>query len=53
VAIRTLFGDLLAWPPRIPATPMQLKQVARRLQSTSSRSHNLRGSVAKGLGFSP
>lgn len=31
-AIRVLFGDLLAWPPRIPATPLQLKQVASKLQ---------------------
>jgi hypothetical protein len=30
-AVRTLFGELLAWPPRVPATPMQLKQVASRL----------------------
>ena len=30
-AIRALFADVLAWPPRVPATPLQLKQVASRL----------------------
>ncbi len=31
LAVRTLFAELLAWPPLIPATPLQLKQVATRL----------------------
>ena len=30
-AIRTLFAELLAWPPVVPATPLQIKQVAHRL----------------------
>jgi hypothetical protein len=30
-AIRTLFAELLAWPPVVPATPLQIKQVAYRL----------------------
>jgi hypothetical protein len=30
-AIRLLFGELLAWPPIVPATPLQIKQVARQL----------------------
>jgi hypothetical protein len=30
-AVRELFGELLAWPPLVPATPRQLKQVASRL----------------------
>lgn len=32
--VRTLFAELLAWPPVIPATPRQLKQVASRLGAT-------------------
>jgi hypothetical protein len=31
MAVRTLFAELLAWPPLVPATPLQLKQVASRL----------------------
>jgi hypothetical protein len=30
-AVRVLFGELLAWPPLVPATPRQIKQVASRL----------------------
>jgi hypothetical protein len=33
-AIRSLFGPLLAWPPVIPAVPLQIKQVARELNTT-------------------
>jgi len=33
--VRTMFRELLAWPPRIPATPLQLKQVAARLDTTN------------------
>jgi hypothetical protein len=32
--IRALFGPLLAWPPLVPAAPLQLKQVARQLGVT-------------------
>jgi hypothetical protein len=31
-AVRVLFGDLLAWPPRNSAKPLQLKQVANKLK---------------------
>jgi hypothetical protein len=31
LAMRALFAELLAWPPVIPATPRQIKQVAARL----------------------
>ncbi|GAA1539402.1 hypothetical protein GCM10009827_068340 [Dactylosporangium maewongense] len=30
-AVRELFAELLAWPPLVPATPLQLKQVGTRL----------------------
>jgi hypothetical protein len=30
--LRTLFAELLAWPPVVPATTLQIKQVAHRLQ---------------------
>ncbi|WP_045877617.1 hypothetical protein [Pseudofrankia sp. DC12] len=30
-AVRTVFEPLLVWPPRVPAEPLQLKQVASRL----------------------
>ncbi|GAA3222223.1 hypothetical protein GCM10017691_08050 [Pseudonocardia petroleophila] len=30
-AIRVVFHELLSWPPRHPATPLQLKQAATRL----------------------
>lgn len=33
-AVRTLFAPLLAWPPTVPASPLQLKQVARELGTT-------------------
>jgi hypothetical protein len=35
-AIWTLFAEVLAWPPRLPALPLQLKQAARRLGITES-----------------
>ena len=35
-AIWTVFADVLAWPPRVPAVPLQLKQAARRLGITES-----------------
>jgi hypothetical protein len=31
LAVRALFAELLAWPPLVPATPRQIKQVASRL----------------------
>ncbi len=30
-AVRLVFADLLAWPPSLPAKPLQLKQAARQL----------------------
>lgn len=35
-ALWTVFGDVLSWPPRLPAVPLQLKQAARRLGITES-----------------
>lgn len=35
-ALWTVFVDVLAWPPRLPALPLQLKQAARRLGITES-----------------
>jgi predicted DNA-binding protein (UPF0251 family) len=54
-AMRILFGDLLAWPPRIPAVPRQLKQVGHRLgispEGVARRLERARGkAMALGLG---
>lgn len=35
-ALRMVFGELLDWPPRYPATPMLLKQAAPRLKISVS-----------------
>lgn len=40
-----LFGDLLAWPPVIAGTPTQLKQVARRLDVSTSAVQERLGEV--------
>ena len=54
-AIRVMFGDLLAWPPRTPAVLLQLKQAGPRLgivrEGVARRLERARGkALALGLG---
>lgn len=47
-AIAVVFGELLAWPPRHPAAPLQLKQAARRIGiSVSGLQDRLRSARAR------
>lgn len=47
-ALRLVFADFLVWPPRPSATPLQLKQAARRLGvSDSAVQERLNGAVTK------
>lgn len=47
-ALWLVFADFLAWPPRVSATPLQLKQASRRLGvSDSAVQVRLNGAVAK------
>jgi hypothetical protein len=49
-AIRLLFADLLAWPPRLPGLPLQVKQAATRLDiSNTGVRERLEGAQAKAL----
>lgn len=49
-AVWTVFVDVLAWPPRRPALPLQLKQAARRLRiSESGVQLRLEGAMRKAL----